>query len=83
MIKERKEEALEVLRDILKELFSHQYKGASYKKFARVHGYADGYMRALLELGIVTKKELLKIVIEERRRYITTDFGNECSLMAG
>lgn len=83
MIQKKKEEALSILKKILKELFSNQYHGSSYNKFARIHGYADGYMRALLELGVVNKKELLRIVIEERKKYLSEDFGNECSLMVG
>jgi alanine racemase len=28
----------------------------------RAHGYADGYMRALLDAGLVDRAEMLKVV---------------------
>jgi hypothetical protein len=34
----------------------------------RSYGMADGYMRALIELGIATQKELRIVVAEERVR---------------
>ena len=79
---EKKKKMITILRELLREVFSYQYNGVSYKKFARVHGYADGFMRALLELEVLSKEELLKIVIEERKRNFDRDFNNECSLMA-
>lgn len=68
-----KKSALDFLRKILKELFATQYEGITYKKFIRAQGYADGYMRALLELGVVDKKELLKLVMDERHKSASVD----------
>lgn len=65
---EHKPELVTVLRSLLIDVFTAQYEGASHQKLARAFGYADGFMRAVLEAGIVTKHELLEIVQEERRR---------------
>ncbi len=65
---EHKPEIVQVLRSLLIDVFTAQYEGANHQKLARAFGYADGYMRAVLEAGIVTRQELLDIVHEERRR---------------
>lgn len=59
---------LTVLRDLLKQVFVARYDGATYDRLARAHGYADGFMRALLESGLIQQKDLLAIVNEERRK---------------
>ncbi|MCC7539868.1 MAG: hypothetical protein IT379_26845 [Deltaproteobacteria bacterium] len=59
---------LNVLRDLLRQVFVARYDGANYERLARAHGYADGFMRALLESGIVEQRDLLTIVNEERRK---------------
>ncbi|MBI2893976.1 MAG: hypothetical protein HYY06_10520 [Deltaproteobacteria bacterium] len=63
-----KPELVNVLRTLLTDVFTAQYEGATHQKLARAFGYADGYMRALLEAGVAHKEELIGIVIEERRR---------------
>ena len=62
------EEVEAILRGMLRDLFEVDRRGARGDKLARVHGYADGYMRALVDLGHATQKELLEIVLDERRR---------------
>jgi hypothetical protein len=54
------------LRRLLRESFTLQHEGGSYAKLARAQGNADGYMRALLDAGHATPKELLALVAEER-----------------
>ena len=54
------------LRAMLNDLLQAKTKGASYPRLARAHGYVDGYMKALLETGMATKKELLALVADER-----------------
>jgi len=56
------------LRKMLRDVFIARSAGTSYPRMARAHGYVDGYMRALLECGLATKEELLKLVAEERAR---------------
>ena len=47
-----------------------RFEGAAYAKLARAHGYADGYMRALLDAELVDRDGLLKLVGDERERFI-------------
>lgn len=63
-----KSEVLSELRKMLADVFTAKAAGETYGRLARAHGYVDGYMRALLELGFVTKDELLEIVKVERER---------------
>ena len=65
---ERKPELLGVLRSLLSDVFAAQGHGAPGNKLVRAFGYADGYMRALIEAGIVPRDELLELVAQERRR---------------
>ncbi len=67
---EHRDELMETLKDLLQEVLKARFDGAAYAKLARAHGYADGYMRALLDSGLVSQKELLKLVSEQRRRFI-------------
>lgn len=69
---EHKPALLQVLRSLLSGVFAAQVEGGSHAKLVRAFGYADGFMRAVLEANIVTKQELLKIVQEERTRTMGT-----------
>ena len=68
-----KEKVLGTLRDRLHEAFMARYEGATYARIARLMGYADGYMQALLDAGLTTDKEMLLLVGEERQRALRTD----------
>lgn len=61
-------EVMGELRTMLADVFGAKASGAAYGKLARAHGYVDGYMRALLELGFVSKSELVELVNAERER---------------
>ena len=61
-------EVLAELRTMLADVFAAKASGQAHGRLARAHGYVDGYMRALLELGLVTKAELLEVVNAERER---------------
>ena len=63
-----KAEVISELRSMLADVFAAKEKGEAYGRLARAHGYVDGFMRALIEIGFVTKAELLDIVNEERDR---------------
>jgi len=63
-----KAEMISELRTMLCDVFMAKERGEAYGRLARAHGYVDGYMRALLELGVVTKDELLDVVNSERER---------------
>ena len=61
-----KAEMIRELRGLLRGVFAMQAEGSSYVRLARDRGYVDGFMRALVESGQATNKELLVIVAEER-----------------
>ncbi len=65
-----KEELKDTLRRLLRGVLEARFKGGNYGKLARAHGYADGYMRAMLDAGIVEQGELLKLVCTERQRFV-------------
>jgi hypothetical protein len=63
-----KSEVTGELKQMLRDVFAAKNAGESYARLARAHGYVDGYMRALLELGVISKEELLELVGSERER---------------
>ncbi|MFO8072724.1 MAG: hypothetical protein R6V85_12705 [Polyangia bacterium] len=62
-----KNEVVTQLRNHLAELFDARFAGVQAVRFSRAQGFADGYMRALEDLGCVEISELVRIVGEERR----------------
>lgn len=63
-----KSELLGELRTMLADVFAAKAAGEAYGRLARAHGYIDGFMRAMLDVGVVTKAELLEVVNSERER---------------
>ena len=63
-----KAEVIAELQNMLRDMLSAASGGTSYARIARAHGYVDGYMRALIDLGIAGQKELVQIVAAERER---------------
>jgi hypothetical protein len=63
-----KSEVIAKVRSMLADVFAAKAQGESYERLARAHGYVDGYMRALLELRIVSRDELVAAVNAERER---------------
>jgi hypothetical protein len=63
-----KSDVLGELRAMLQDVFVAKSAGGAHARLARAHGYVDGYMRALLEIGVVSRPELLEIVSEEREK---------------
>lgn len=59
-------EMLETLREMVREALRLRSEGSSYVRLARASGMIDGYMRVLLEAGLVEARELLQIVAHER-----------------
>jgi hypothetical protein len=70
-----KSEALQQVQSMVAEVTRARFEGGAYAKLARAHGYADGYMKALLDLGIVERGELLRAIGEERGRVVATDLA--------
>jgi hypothetical protein len=56
------------LRRLLHDLFVATEQGVAQPRLARAHGYADGYMKGLLQAGLISQRDLLSIVSEERER---------------
>lgn len=67
---EHREMLLDNLREMLQEVLHKRFEGTPYAKLARVHGYADGYMRAMLDAGLIDKQALIELVGDERRRFL-------------
>jgi hypothetical protein len=61
-------ELIVTLRGMLGDAFALHRKGATGARLGRTYGMADGYMRALMDLGLATQKELGVVVLEERTR---------------
>jgi hypothetical protein len=68
-----REKLLRTLRDRLHEAFMARYQGAAYARIARATGYADGYMQAMLDAGLVAERDMLALVGEERQRALRTE----------
>ena len=67
---DHRDQLMDTLKTLLRDVLKARFDGAAYAKLARAHGYADGYMRALLDAGLVDQKELLDLVGSERRRFV-------------
>jgi hypothetical protein len=64
-----RDEMLSELRTMLRDMLAASAAGAGGARLARAHGYVDGYMRAMIDLGVSTKKDLLEVVAAERERF--------------
>jgi hypothetical protein len=67
-----KMELLSRVAELVRQVTNARFEGAQYAKLARAHGYADGYMRALMDAGLVDKNELLRAIGDARRDVIVT-----------
>jgi hypothetical protein len=63
-----KAEVLSGLQTMIRDLIAAAAEGVGRGRIARAHGYVDGYMRALLDVGLTDQRELLKLVASERER---------------
>ena len=63
-----KTEQVDTLRRLLRDLFGARYDGTVHGRLARAQGYVDGYMAALLRSHLLTQREILTIIAEERAR---------------
>lgn len=68
MVTASRDAAIRTLRGLLGDAFALHQKGGAGVRLGRSYGIADGYMLALLELGLATQKELGAVVVEERTR---------------
>lgn len=70
---------LETVRGLIADVTRARFAGGPYAKLARAHGYADGYMRALLDAGLVERSELIVAVGSERERVVTQDLATKAA----
>ena len=61
-------ELLSEVQRLLNESIEARYRGELHAAKIRAQAYADGYMRALGDAGLVSHKDLLKLVTESRVR---------------
>jgi len=73
----RKDELMGVLGGLLKDVLKARFAGTERAKLARAHGYADGYMRALLDAGLVDKSTLLHVVGESNTAFLAAEDARE------
>jgi hypothetical protein len=62
-----KQRAIAELRTHIREMLTLLAQGSTFPKLSRAQGQVDGYMRALLDSGQATERELLALVSEVRR----------------
>ncbi len=61
---------LDRVRGLVADVTRARFAGGAYAKLARAHGYADGYMRALLDAGLVDRASLIEACGAERGRVV-------------
>lgn len=66
-----REELMNMVRRLLRDVVKARFEGGAYAKLSRAHGYADGYMAALLDAGVLERNTLLRVVSEERLKLAT------------
>jgi hypothetical protein len=69
--------SLDTLTRLLGEAFSLHGRGASGARLGRAYGVADGYMLALMELGVATQRELGSVVAGARARLLSAPSDGE------
>lgn len=63
--------SLDTLTRLLGEAFALHGRGASGARLGRAYGVADGYMLALMELGVASQRELGSVVAAARARLLS------------
>lgn len=59
-------EMFDHLKGLLRDALKLRAQGGAYAKLARAHGCIDGYMRAMIEMGVADQAELLRLVADVR-----------------
>jgi hypothetical protein len=63
-----KADVMAELRTMLRDVLAAAAAGTTHARVARAHGYVDGYMRALIDLDVASRAELVQVVAAERER---------------
>jgi hypothetical protein len=77
-----KDQLLDSVRALLDEVLRARFDGTAYAKLSRAHGYADGYMRCLIDAGLVDRAELLQLVGATRRAFLEREGGGAAEARA-
>jgi hypothetical protein len=64
------EDLLGKVRGLLRDAIEARYQGGMHAKKVQAQAYVDGYMRALTDAHQVPTEALLRLVTEERLRFI-------------
>lgn len=54
------------VRKLLRDVLEARSRGESERRLRSAHSFVDGYMQAMLDAGLATRKDLLALVAEER-----------------
>ena len=71
----RRNELLDRVRHLVAEVTRARFDGGLHAKLTQAQGYADGYMRALLDAGLVDQAELLEVIGAARRDVVSEGPG--------
>ena len=66
----KKDQLLTTLKSLLSASVEARFRGGQHAKLERTHGVADGYMKALLDAGLIEREALLRFVCDERLRIV-------------
>lgn len=70
-----KQDLLDRVRELVAEVTRARFEGSAHPKLMRAHGYADGYMRALLDAGLADRESLIALVGDARRGVVEAETG--------
>jgi hypothetical protein len=74
-----KQDLLSRVCELVRHVTTARFEGSAYAKLARAHGYADGYMRALMDAELVDRDELLALVGKARRAALDEDDARQAA----
>jgi hypothetical protein len=72
-----KQQLLARIAELVRQVTIARFEGGAYAKLARAHGYADGYMRALMDAGLVERDALLGVVGQARQDVVDSQTATE------
>lgn len=58
------------IKHLLWKMFDLQYGGSSGTRFRWMQGFADGYIQAYIDLGIVDERVIVKFIQNERKDFL-------------
>jgi hypothetical protein len=71
-----KRKVIERVQSLVSEVQRRCDEGTSARSLGHALGYADGYIQAVLELGLIPEQELHRAVTEARASFTVDDSAN-------